>query len=647
MQGMIQPTSRSRQTETPSVSHLSHGPSPLRPETVSQAHAELSPNDAASTDVLSALSSTYDIHTPTTAVVAGGGLHSSGPAEASLSSVTVQGRQQHSDSAIDWSWLRINPGTSSGSLIDGPSTASNSSGWLWNQGLSQSSSTAVGSAISPLDGINLTGGAPAPDIFVSDDTGSRPEGGRLSTSSVSIYGVTDGPSFRKGIEEWIPWSTLMRILQAYHTYLYALCPVMHWPTFLQLLMSREDERSKTWRAYLLSLVSYSIIQLPRSALSFLEVPALRQLHRRCYAASVSLRDRSYQVVTTTDIATLYCDHIYLSTLSRTTAANVALCKAIRLAQEIKLYDEGYPEVKLDRIELEVRRRVFWLLYGSDRTISAMTTTPLMIADNDLRVPLPSAIDDNLITASGAFPQPPGVCSVLCGFHFVSRIFGLLGAVLTAHRSLSPQEASVQPDSSLLPALWVPTRPACQFRAALQRILDDLPHELRLIGSAHTSSSRDRSESQRGNGVYETCKANLLVSQAMVRFAIRQYAAAIGERDDESEMEDKDWVEKHVLSTLQLYVHYCMMDLVLEVADAREERPRMLSESLAANGESLRNKVLYIASNLIDKYHGFAEVNDYVSGLLGMYARIREEQHASLLESVESAGQSRASTPARM
>lgn len=56
-----------------------------------------------------------------------------------------------------------------------------------------------------------------------------------------------------------------------------------------------------------------------------------------------------------------CDHIYLSTLGSTTAANVALAKAIRLAQELKLHDEGSAGVNTDRIELEVRRRLFWLL----------------------------------------------------------------------------------------------------------------------------------------------------------------------------------------------------------------------------------------------------------------------------------------------
>jgi len=30
-------------------------------------------------------------------------------------------------------------------------------------------------------------------------------------------------------------------------------PIVHWPTFSQQLVAREDEKSETWRAFLLSL----------------------------------------------------------------------------------------------------------------------------------------------------------------------------------------------------------------------------------------------------------------------------------------------------------------------------------------------------------------------------------------------------------
>ncbi|WVQ96940.1 hypothetical protein IAU59_004049 [Kwoniella sp. CBS 9459] len=560
-------------------------------------------------------------------VLPGGDHASSGPMSirppgVHVRSPTVECSRQEGDSAIDWSWLRNSPEASTNPLFAESSSVADLSGLLWHHHTPDEPPVIDLVPCVP-DSHHMAKVPAGMSLLPNGDPVhhyNRPSS-RPCPPSVSSADAPRGLDEHRGIEEYIPWGTLVRILQAYHTHLYPLLPVMHWPTFLQHLMSREDERSRTWRAYLLSLAAYSIIQLPRSALSFLDVSTLRQLHRACHAGSVGLQNRSYSAVTTTDIA---CDHIYLSTLGQTTAANVALSKAIRLAQDLKMYDEQNNEVPTDRVELELRRRLFWLLYGSDRTISALTSAPLQISDADLRIPLPSAIDDNLITASGAFPQTPGVPSVLCGFHHVSRIFRLLGSVLTAHRSVT-----ITADSSdLLPPILTPVRPALQFRDALRHILADLPPPLRLTSSTDDSTSvfhdtdRDR-QSQHMNSTFETCKANLLVSQAMVRFAIRQYAAAVEEREDD--LEDKAWVEKHVLGMLK----------------------PMLSDSLAANGESLRNKVLYIASSLIDKYHDFGEGDTYVSGLLSMYASIREQQQANLLESMESAVPSRVPTPGRL
>lgn len=94
----------------------------------------------------------------------------------------------------------------------------------------------------------------------------------------------------------------------------------------------------------------------------------------------------------------------------------------------------------------------------------------------------------------------------------------------------------------------------------------------------------------GIGVFETCKANLLVSQAMVRFAIRQYAVAVGEREDE--LNDKAWVEKYVLSMLEMYA----LSTSRWLRDADERANRMPSESLAVNGESLVRPTLRLSTN---------------------------------------------------
>jgi hypothetical protein len=69
---------------------------------------------------------------------------------------------------------------------------------------------------------------------------------------------------------------------------------------------------------------------------------------------------------------------------------------------------------------------------------------------------------------------------------------------------------------------------------------------------------------------------------------------------------------------------------------------MSSESLAANGESLRRKVLFVASSLLEKHPSTTEGHNYVSDFLAVYTRISEQQHASLLE--DSAVPSREPSP---
>ncbi|WVQ69634.1 uncharacterized protein L199_007854 [Kwoniella botswanensis] len=609
---------RSMSSGASNLSQQSLAPFSPRHETVPRAQSHLSPQHTAPWDVFPFLASPPPLPASDTAAAPVDALPSTEPSEVSLAQPGVQ--RHDVESAIDWSWLYMSPKALFNPLIVESSTISFPSPSNCDGTIPPN----VDRESVPRDGTHTSGRAADMGYLTTADRAEQQSGG-LSSPSAPLFGNSHAPAPHVGIEEWIPWRTLTRILHAYHTHLYPLLPVLHWPTFLQRLMSREDERSRSWRAFLLSLVAYSIIQLPRSALSFVEMSALRHLHRRCHAGSVALQNRSYKTVTINDIA---CDHIYLSTLGRTTAANVALSKAIRLAQELRIHDEGSSEVSVDRIELEVRRRVFWLLYGSDRTISALTFAPLQINDADLSIPLPTTIDDNLITASGAFPQPPGACSVLSGFHHVSRIFHLLGSILTAHRSLSALDRSVQSDLSLLPPLAATPRPASDFQTALQQILADLPYPLQLNSSMNSQplgqmdNTSDRPP-QHSSDIFETCRANLLVSQALVRYAIQRYAVAVGDREDEAD--DKIWVEKHVLSMLEM----------------------IPTESLAANGESLRSKVLYVASKLIEKYHGATEGGTYIASLLALYARIRENQQANALESSESVLPSRAPSPDRV
>lgn len=87
-----------------------------------------------------------------------------------------------------------------------------------------------------------------------------------------------------------------------------------------------------------------------------------------------------------------------------------LAKAIQLAFTLSLHDEkaaiqaaanrSSDEGPLDAIELELRRRAYWILYGSDKTIAAVEKLPILMRDDCATVTYPLPVDDELVTRRG-------------------------------------------------------------------------------------------------------------------------------------------------------------------------------------------------------------------------------------------------------
>ena len=165
-----------------------------------------------------------------------------------------------------------------------------------------------------------------------------------------------------------------------------------------------------------------------------------------------------------------------------------------------------------------------------------------------------SLDDNLLTPSGAFPQPHGTTPVLAGFHFNTLLLRLLGQVLTAHRTIVSSSYNPATDPfpmlTLPPYIMSPARPSRHFLDGLDKILADLPPPLQLYnaGVPTPNGTLHNEADQKDGAAFAICRANLLVTQALVRFAIRQYAKAIGEPD--AGEPEKDWAEKDVLGLLE-------------------------------------------------------------------------------------------------
>ncbi|KAJ9123730.1 hypothetical protein QFC24_003504 [Naganishia onofrii] len=301
-----------------------------------------------------------------------------------------------------------------------------------------------------------------------------------------------------------------------------------------------------------------------------------------------MQARVYDPLELNHISTLYCDHIYLGSTGKDNAANVVLAEAMRLAITLALHDENVAEQQgLDAIERDCRRRVFWVLYGSDRTIAALISCPMLLSDDDIDVGDILECDDSLITAAGAFPQPAGKTPILSGFIHVTRIFRLLSRVLRYVRAKAKSNAREDGDDGMTTDRGNERFPDPRVLIeSLQALLDDLPVPLRL--QSHNTEHRSKAEAQ----AFDTCKANILVSQVLVRFAIYQYAMLHSAGQAET----------------------CLTELTDDVLRRLHE---MSSESLAANGESIRHKVLFIASSLLNKYPGNNAGADHVAEFLAV------------------------------
>jgi len=105
------------------------------------------------------------------------------------------------------------------------------------------------------------------------------------------------------LEDVTTWANISHYISLYLQYLYPLLPLVHRPTFAQNLISRLDLRDTDFRALLLSIVAYTISQLPTSRLTTeqFDVEGLKQLQRRCHRTSQALQRTYHGQVSLTQV----------------------------------------------------------------------------------------------------------------------------------------------------------------------------------------------------------------------------------------------------------------------------------------------------------------------------------------------------------
>ncbi|KAI1412921.1 hypothetical protein F5Y13DRAFT_179783 [Hypoxylon sp. FL1857] len=115
---------------------------------------------------------------------------------------------------------------------------------------------------------------------------------------------------------------------------------------------------------------------------------------------------------------------------------IALRSALRMGLHRHL-----PHIKLNPIESETRRRVFYICRQMDTYVSALLGFPLLLNDEDIDQPLPTPVDDQYITKDEILIPPPGTPSFFEAFNAHVRLMDILGKVVKHIYPLKGMEQS--------------------------------------------------------------------------------------------------------------------------------------------------------------------------------------------------------------
>lgn len=397
------------------------------------------------------------------------------------------------------------------------------------------------------------------------------------------------------LEEIAPRDTISLILALFFDFVYPLTPCIHKPSFMADLQARREEHDPLFFALVMSTVASTLVQVPRSYLP-MERSVVRKLAQTCYEASRHITVATYDPPTSMHVAIRYLDCVYHFCEGSDATQHACFGEAAHIAITLRMHEESSYE-GLDPIECEVRRRIFWLLFGADKSMAILLGRPICLRDEDCTVHFPKELDDEYITPTAYLPQPHGKTAILSGLNYCSRIFALLGEILVRIRVDKRSPPRGQFATARLEEVE-------SLHIRIMAALSHVPEPLRLkptsfhrhvpveyggAGFRRTTFAEvkdffDNPNASRVNALnpFLVMQGNLYVTQQLVRFVIEQYRDELlmslhGNLDEQRVCQDREAVASNLLNILH----------------------SIPIQSIAMNGPSLVHKVRFVASTLLD------------------------------------------------
>ncbi|WVQ92256.1 hypothetical protein IAS59_006065 [Cryptococcus gattii] len=409
------------------------------------------------------------------------------------------------------------------------------------------------------------------------------------------------------LEDIIGRDVAMGIFALFFDYVHPLTPCLHQPTFLLEIETRRDEKDPVFLALVLSVLASAMVQIPKPLLPTINSCPGRELAGHCYQASRFVSLNTYDPPTIEMVILRFLDSVYHIVSGRLGAHAASWGEALQLGVSLGIHREA-SYAGLDPISAEVRRRMFGLLFTSDKAAACLRNRPIFLPSEDCDTLMPKEVDDEYITRTEYRTFPVYETSRIAGFNIATRIFGIIGETLSL-------QSTVRRQSPLTPEdILARLRRVEAISEDLAKVVADIPAALRLTETPAPlqipTSSQDwgqdifaqldlyfaQPESSRSiaKESFLVLKGNIYVTHALARFVLIRCRDEI--------MAQTTLLRGFTRTATEriLTYSYDTQDrdetVIVDLLKALHSIP---IQNLAVNGPSLVNKVRYVAISLLD------------------------------------------------
>ncbi|KAG7528228.1 hypothetical protein FFLO_06317 [Filobasidium floriforme] len=222
----------------------------------------------------------------------------------------------------------------------------------------------------------------------------------------------------------MPRELALDLQHIYIDYLWQLVPLLHPPSHLHALDAGFDKESPEFLTVVLAIATYTTALAPNA---WIDVPPA-ELYGFLVGCIETLEGRiKVMVAQGLSFSCLVSQYLLvaaLDSLDLHDQSMLAWAQVVQMTTMLRLFEEDV-STATDLLERETHLRMYWLVFGGDKSHSCSFTHPPALRSVDFGpVTHVQPLPDEYLSAEGSLSKVPRSEAIL-GFRYVSRLFEIL------------------------------------------------------------------------------------------------------------------------------------------------------------------------------------------------------------------------------